>query len=128
MTDTATAAKAGAPESKIQPRLKQKYRNEIAAQLTKDFGFTNPHQVPGLVKVVVNTGVGEAARDGKIIDGLGPNGVSWLMARFGKGLGRIQSGYVYHRPEAPGDERPQVHRSVQAARGPAHRRPRHPSR
>jgi len=69
MTDTATAAKAGAPESKIQPRLKQKYRNEIAAQLTKDFGFTNPHQVPGLVKVVVNTGVGEAARDGKIIDG-----------------------------------------------------------
>lgn len=69
MTDTATAAKAGAPEGKIQPRLKQKYRTEIAAQLTKDFGFTNPHQVPGLVKVVVNTGVGEAARDGKIIDG-----------------------------------------------------------
>ena len=69
MTDTATAAKAGAPEGKIQPRLKQKYRDEIAAQLTKDFGFTNPHQVPGLVKVVVNTGVGEAARDGKIIDG-----------------------------------------------------------
>jgi len=65
MTDTATAAPAG----KIQPRLKQKYRTEITAQLTKDFGFTNPHQVPGLVKVVVNTGVGEAARDGKIIDG-----------------------------------------------------------
>ena len=69
MTDTATAAKAGAPEGKIQPRLKQKYRNEIAAQLKKDFGFTNVHQVPGIVKVVVNTGVGEAARDGKIIDG-----------------------------------------------------------
>jgi large subunit ribosomal protein L5 len=65
MTDTATAAPAG----KIQPRLKQKYRNEISAQLKKDFGFTNVHQVPGLVKIVVNTGVGEAARDGKIIDG-----------------------------------------------------------
>jgi large subunit ribosomal protein L5 len=65
MTDTATAAPAG----KIQPRLKQKYRSEIAAQLKKDFGFTNVHQVPGLVKIVVNTGVGEAARDGKIIDG-----------------------------------------------------------
>ncbi|MBK4348383.1 50S ribosomal protein L5 [Lacisediminihabitans changchengi] len=65
MTDTATAAPAG----KIQPRLKQKYQNEISAQLTKDFGFTNVHQVPGLVKIVVNTGVGEAARDGKIIDG-----------------------------------------------------------
>ncbi|MDP1788845.1 MAG: 50S ribosomal protein L5 [Rhodoglobus sp.] len=49
--------------------MKQKYRTEIAAQLKKDFGFTNVHQVPGLVKVVVNTGVGEAARDGKIIDG-----------------------------------------------------------
>ena len=65
MTDTTTAA----PLSKIQPRLKQKYKNEIAAQLQKDFGFTNVHQVPGIVKVVVNTGVGEAARDGKIIDG-----------------------------------------------------------
>jgi large subunit ribosomal protein L5 len=69
MTDTTTAAKAGAPEGKIQPRLKQKYRTEIAAQLKKDFNFTNVHQVPGVVKVVVNTGVGEAARDGKIIDG-----------------------------------------------------------
>ncbi|QWT24044.1 50S ribosomal protein L5 [Subtercola sp. PAMC28395] len=65
MTDTTTAAVAG----KIQPRLKQKYKNEIIPQLTKDFSFTNIHQVPGLIKVVVNTGVGEAARDGKIIDG-----------------------------------------------------------
>jgi large subunit ribosomal protein L5 len=62
MTDTAVVGK-------IQPRLKQKYKNEISAQLIKDFGFKNVHQVPGLVKVVVNTGVGEAARDGKIIDG-----------------------------------------------------------
>ena len=70
MTDTATAAPTGAaPTRTAQPRLKQKYRTEIAAQLKKDFGFTNVHQVPGLVKIVVNTGVGEAARDGKIIDG-----------------------------------------------------------
>ncbi|WP_127794239.1 50S ribosomal protein L5 [Agromyces sp. LHK192] len=65
MTDTATAAPAG----KIQPRLKQKYKNEIAASLTEANGYSNPHQVPGLVKIVVNMGVGEAARDGKIIDG-----------------------------------------------------------
>jgi large subunit ribosomal protein L5 len=65
MAKTATAE----PTGKIQPRLKQKYRSEIAAQLKKDFNFTNVHQVPGIVKVVVNTGVGEAARDGKIIDG-----------------------------------------------------------
>ncbi len=74
MTDTATAAKAapvkGAKATPAaQPRLKQKYRSEIAAQLQKDLGLTNVHQVPGIVKVVVNTGVGEAARDGKIIDG-----------------------------------------------------------
>ncbi len=62
-TDTA------APAGKIQPRLKQKYKNEIVDKLTKDFSFTNVHQVPGLVKIVVNTGVGEAARDGKVIDG-----------------------------------------------------------
>jgi large subunit ribosomal protein L5 len=65
MTDTKTASAT----VKVQPRLKQKYQSEIAGQLKKDFGFTNVHQVPGLVKIVVNTGVGEAARDGKIIDG-----------------------------------------------------------
>jgi large subunit ribosomal protein L5 len=69
MATTTAPAKTGAAPAKALPRLKQKYRSEIAAQLKKDFGFTNVHQVPGLVKVVVNTGVGEAARDGKIIDG-----------------------------------------------------------
>ena len=64
MTDTTVA-----PAEKVQPRLKQKYRAEILPALKEEFGFTNVHQVPGLVKVVVNTGVGEAARDGKIIDG-----------------------------------------------------------
>ena len=62
---TATAAPAG----KIQPRLKQKYREEIVPALTEQFGFANPMQVPGIVKVVVNTGVGEAARDSKVIEG-----------------------------------------------------------
>ncbi|MRG61314.1 50S ribosomal protein L5 [Agromyces sp. CFH 90414] len=65
MTDTATAAPAG----KIQPRLKQKYQTEITSALTEANGYSNPHQVPGLVKIVVNMGVGEAARDGKVIDG-----------------------------------------------------------
>ncbi|MBH0008470.1 50S ribosomal protein L5 [Salinibacterium sp. UTAS2018] len=63
MTTTAPAA------GKIQPRLKQKYRTELAEQLKKDLGLTNVNQIPGIVKIVVNTGVGEAARDGKIIDG-----------------------------------------------------------
>lgn len=53
----------------IQPRLKSKYRTEIVKTLSEEFGYTNPHQVPGLVKIVVNTGVGEAARDSKVIEG-----------------------------------------------------------
>jgi large subunit ribosomal protein L5 len=61
----ATAVEAG----KIQPRLKQKYRNEIQQKLQDEFGYKNVMQIPGLVKVVVNTGVGEAARDSKVIDG-----------------------------------------------------------
>jgi large subunit ribosomal protein L5 len=65
MSTTTPAATAGT----IQPRLKQKYKTDILPALQKEFGFTNVHQVPGLVKVVVNTGVGDAARDGKIMDG-----------------------------------------------------------
>jgi len=61
----ATAAQTG----RNQPRLKQKYRDEITKTLTEEFGYANPMQVPGLVKIVVNTGVGEAARDSKVIDG-----------------------------------------------------------
>lgn len=70
MTDTSVApTETASVHGHTQPRLKQKYRDEIVPNLQKEFGFGNVHQVPGLVKVVVNTGVGEAARDGKIIDG-----------------------------------------------------------
>jgi large subunit ribosomal protein L5 len=65
MSDTATAT----PEAKAEPRLKAKYKSEILPQLKSDFSFSNVHQVPGLVKIVVNTGVGEAARDSKVMDG-----------------------------------------------------------
>ncbi len=62
---TTDAAAAG----KIQPRLKAKYNAEIKKALQEEFGYANVMQIPGLVKVVVNTGVGEAARDSKVIDG-----------------------------------------------------------
>jgi large subunit ribosomal protein L5 len=58
MTDTVTI-----------PRLKEKYRSEIVTALREQFDFDNVMQVPGLVKIVVNMGVGEAARDGKLIEG-----------------------------------------------------------
>jgi len=51
------------------PRLKQRYREEITGGLREQFNYANIMQVPGLVKIVVNMGVGEAARDAKLIDG-----------------------------------------------------------
>ncbi|PYI67255.1 50S ribosomal protein L5 [Arthrobacter livingstonensis] len=54
---------------KVAPRLKTRYAAEIKATLTEEFKYANVNQVPRLVKVVVNMGVGEAAKDSKIIDG-----------------------------------------------------------
>ncbi|MEU4669029.1 50S ribosomal protein L5 [Amycolatopsis sp. NPDC023774] len=54
---------------KIVPRLKTRYRDEIKGELQKEFSIPNVHQIPGVVKVVVNMGVGDAARDSKLIEG-----------------------------------------------------------
>jgi large subunit ribosomal protein L5 len=54
---------------KIVPRLKLRYRDEIIKALNEEFAYSNPMQVPRLVKVVVNMGVGDAARDSKLIEG-----------------------------------------------------------
>jgi len=71
MTATTTETKGSATPSTAAPapRLKQRYRDEISAQLREQFGYSNVMQIPGLTKVVVNMGVGEAARDAKLIDG-----------------------------------------------------------
>ena len=54
---------------KVQPRLKETYRSEIRPALKDQFNYANIHQIPGLTKIVVNMGVGEAARDSKLING-----------------------------------------------------------
>jgi large subunit ribosomal protein L5 len=51
------------------PRLKLRYREEILPALRTEFGYGNVMQVPALTKIVVNMGVGEAARDAKLIEG-----------------------------------------------------------
>src|SRR5690242_18231120 len=61
MTDTSV--------EKVTPRLKERYRSEIKGQLQEQFSYENVMLIPGLVKVVVNMGVGDAARDSKLIDG-----------------------------------------------------------
>jgi len=64
---TREAAAAAPPAG--APRLKERYLSEIAPALRKEFGYGNVMQVPGLAKIVVNMGVGEAARDAKLIEG-----------------------------------------------------------
>ena len=54
---------------KVQPRLKQRYREEIRDALNTEFNYPNVMLIPGVTKVVVNMGVGDAARDSKLIDG-----------------------------------------------------------
>jgi large subunit ribosomal protein L5 len=61
MTETTTVTSA--------PRLKARYGAEIKGQLQEQFGYANVMQVPGVVKVVVNMGVGDAAKDAKLIEG-----------------------------------------------------------
>ena len=51
------------------PRLKARYRAEVIPALREQFAYDNVMQVPGLTKIVVNMGVGEAARDSKLIEG-----------------------------------------------------------
>jgi large subunit ribosomal protein L5 len=58
-----------ATQTKTLPRLQERYRAEIVPALREQFEFANVMQVPGVVKVVVNMGVGDAARDAKLIDG-----------------------------------------------------------
>ncbi len=58
-----------ATEAPAVPRLKERYRAEIAPALREEFSYGNVMQIPGLTKIVVNMGVGEAARDAKLIEG-----------------------------------------------------------
>jgi len=74
MTATTTEArgrdKQGAEQAeRVPPRLKEIYHAEVAPALRTEFGYANVMQIPALVKVSVNMGVGEAARDAKLIEG-----------------------------------------------------------
>jgi large subunit ribosomal protein L5 len=68
MAATKTETEAVAAE-RVPPRLKEKYRAEIAQAMRDEFSYPNVMQVPSITKIVVNMGVGEAARDAKLIDG-----------------------------------------------------------
>ncbi len=65
-TSTGPAAETAGSSA---PRLKTRYQDEVRGALQQEFSFGNVMQIPGVVKVVVNMGVGEAARDAKLIEG-----------------------------------------------------------
>jgi large subunit ribosomal protein L5 len=69
MTTSTDSTTESTTTQKAPPRLKTRYRSEIAPELHKQFSYPNVMLIPGVVKVVVNMGVGEAARDSKLIDG-----------------------------------------------------------
>lgn len=50
-------------------RLKETYAKSIRPQLMKEFGYSNPHEVPQLEKIVINVGMGEAIDNPKLLDG-----------------------------------------------------------
>jgi len=68
MTETETIPQTEVSAA-VTPRLKQRYADEIKGGLLTQFGYENVMQVPGVVKVVVNMGVGDAAKDAKLIEG-----------------------------------------------------------
>jgi large subunit ribosomal protein L5 len=64
-TDTGIVAQASPEET---PRMLRRYRDEVRAKLTSEFGYSNPMQVPRLEKIVINMGVGDATADQKKLD------------------------------------------------------------
>jgi large subunit ribosomal protein L5 len=68
-TTTEADGTAVAGAERVPPRLKTRYRAEIAPAMLEEFKYPNVMRIPGVTKIVVNMGVGEAARDAKLIDG-----------------------------------------------------------
>jgi large subunit ribosomal protein L5 len=66
---TTATESSGTATANMMPRFKSRYREEILPALKDEYGYSNVMQVPALTKIVVNMGVGEAARDSKLIEG-----------------------------------------------------------
>jgi len=73
-------AAEGTTEERFPPRLRDKYRAEAVPALMKQFAYTNPMQVPRVLKVTVNMGLGEAVSNAKIIE----TGVEQVLAITGR--------------------------------------------
>ena len=65
----ATDTRYAAPDLSTRPRLRQRYDNEIRAQLRETLGLSNIMEVPNLEKIVLNMGVGGAANQSSLLEG-----------------------------------------------------------
>ena len=54
----------------MEPRLKTHYTDYVRPKLQEEFGYANSHQIPKVVKVVINVGAGEGAKDQKLLDSI----------------------------------------------------------
>src|SRR5690606_21893377 len=54
----------------MKPRLQAFYEERVRARLTEEFGYANPHQVPKVEKVVINVGMGEVAKNPKLLESI----------------------------------------------------------
>jgi large subunit ribosomal protein L5 len=52
------------------PRLRGFYQETVRPKLKEQFGFTNPHEIPTLEKIVINVGLGEAIKQPRLLDGI----------------------------------------------------------
>jgi large subunit ribosomal protein L5 len=66
--EKAPAQKVVSTAEAVSPRFAKKYSDEVVPALTKQFGYTNPNEVPKLEKIVINMGLGQAVTNPKIID------------------------------------------------------------
>jgi large subunit ribosomal protein L5 len=73
-TKTKAPAPQAAPAAPVgpvpKPRLQVYYLQTVRAKLAQQFGFTNPHQIPRLVKIVLNVGEGEGMKNAKLLDAI----------------------------------------------------------
>ena len=60
--------KGGNKKANITPRLKEKYENEVKKALQEKYNYSSPMQIPGLNKIVINIGVGDATQDAKRLE------------------------------------------------------------
>ena len=79
------------------PRMQELYDNTVVKALNEEFKYSNPHQVPQLVKIVANMGLGEAVQNPKIIEGAQKE-----LSQLGFHISRYRKSFLQNRDRGRG--------------------------